>query len=238
MNSGASGFGEDQSSQLLPAKLAHLKANFSRRYQSLIDKTIPHTAARWGGVVALLILFLVRVWFLQGWYIVTYALGIYMLNLLIGFLSPLDDLDSGNEGEVGDDGEALPLSSTRGFGGGGGDGEFKPFVRKLPEFKFWYMLTRAVVMAMVATFFSLFNIPVFWPILVVYFIALVFVQLKARLQHMRKHGYVPFSFGKPQFNKSSGAGGGFGDVSALPSSLGSAASSLSSTFASATAKSK
>lgn len=39
---------------------------------------------------------------LQGWYIVTYALGIYILNLLIAFLSPkidpaLEDLDSNGE---------------------------------------------------------------------------------------------------------------------------------------------
>jgi hypothetical protein len=29
-----------------------------------------------------------RVYFVQGFYVVTYALGIYLLNLLIGFLSP------------------------------------------------------------------------------------------------------------------------------------------------------
>ena len=28
---------------------------------------------------------------LQGWYIVTYALGIYLLNLFIGFLTPKID---------------------------------------------------------------------------------------------------------------------------------------------------
>ena len=30
-----------------------------------------------------------RRYFAQGWYIVTYALGIYILNLVIGFLTPL-----------------------------------------------------------------------------------------------------------------------------------------------------
>ena len=33
-------------------------------------------------------LYLVRVYFAQGWYIVSYAYGIYLLNQLIGFLSP------------------------------------------------------------------------------------------------------------------------------------------------------
>ena len=32
--------------------------------------------------------------------------------------------------------------------------EFKPFIRRLPEFKFWYQAQRAVVMATGATFFQ------------------------------------------------------------------------------------
>lgn len=45
-----------------------------------------------------------------------------MLNLLISFLSPA--VDPAEE----DDDEELPLN----------DGEHKPFIRKLPEFKFWF----------------------------------------------------------------------------------------------------
>lgn len=56
-----------------------------------------------------------------GFYIVTYALGIYNLNLLLGFLTP--QFDPENE-----DGMSLPTKS---------DQEFRPFVRRLPEFKFW-----------------------------------------------------------------------------------------------------
>ena len=36
----------------------------------------------------LLVLFALRVWALQGWYIVTYGLGIFLLNLFIGFITP------------------------------------------------------------------------------------------------------------------------------------------------------
>ena len=61
-----------------------------------------------------------KVWLLRGFYIVTYGLGIYNLNLLIGFISPQVDPET--------DGPALPTKS---------DQEFKPFVRRLPEFKFW-----------------------------------------------------------------------------------------------------
>lgn len=35
--------------------------------------------------------YMIRVFYLQGWYIVTYALGIYYLNLFIAFLTPKVD---------------------------------------------------------------------------------------------------------------------------------------------------
>jgi len=38
--------------------------------------------------------------------------------------------------------------------------EFRPFVRRLPEFKFWYQSQRAVTFAFGATFFQFFNVPV------------------------------------------------------------------------------
>ena len=37
-------------------------------------------------------------YYLSGWYIVTYALGIYILNLIIGFLSPAIDPNEGVSG--------------------------------------------------------------------------------------------------------------------------------------------
>ena len=36
----------------------------------------------------MLLLFIFRVYVLQGWFIVTYGLGIYLLNLFIGFITP------------------------------------------------------------------------------------------------------------------------------------------------------
>lgn len=54
--------------------------------------------------------------------------------------------------------------------------EFKPFVRRLPEFKFWYSATRAVVIAFFCSWSEIFNLPVFWPVLVVYWLILVFLS--------------------------------------------------------------
>ncbi|MBA0833607.1 hypothetical protein Goarm_006038, partial [Gossypium armourianum] len=97
-----------------------------RMYQYYLDKTTPHTAYRWIGTLVITAIYCLRVYYVQGFYIVAYGLGIYLLNLLIGFLSPLVD----PELEVTD----RPLLPTK------GSDEFKPFIRRLPEFKFCRLL--------------------------------------------------------------------------------------------------
>lgn len=49
------------------------------------------------------------------------------------------------------------------------------------------------------TFFEVFNVPVFWPILVMYFIMLFVITMKRQLKHMMKHKYVPWTSGKKKF---------------------------------------
>jgi hypothetical protein len=57
-----------------------------------LDDATPHVLARWLALAAVAAVYAVRVLFLvTGFYIVTYALGIYLLNLLIAFLSPSID---------------------------------------------------------------------------------------------------------------------------------------------------
>ncbi|MGH0167755.1 UNVERIFIED_CONTAM: hypothetical protein FKN15_066208 [Acipenser sinensis] len=62
-----------------------------------------------------------------------------------------------------------------------------------------YSATKAVLVAMVMTFFEMFNIPVFWPILVLYFIMLTCMTMKRQIRHMIKYRYVPFSHGKTRY---------------------------------------
>jgi len=90
----------------------------------------PHTRERWVFTGVVLFLYFVRVFFAQGWYIVTYALGIYLLNLFLAFLQPKFDpsLEMDMEADAVEEGPSLPTRS---------DDEFRPFVRRLPEFKFW-----------------------------------------------------------------------------------------------------
>lgn len=58
------------------------------------------------------------------------------------------------------------------------DEEFRPFIRRLPEFKFWYWATRAITISFFCTWFEIFNIPVFWPILVMYWMILFVLTSK------------------------------------------------------------
>ncbi|KAG0461036.1 hypothetical protein HPP92_021333 [Vanilla planifolia] len=113
--------------------LAKWRRNFSRDFQYYLDRSTPHPVGRWLGTAGVVLIYLLRVYLLQGFYIVTYGLGIYLLNLLIGFLSPIVDPEI-----EGLDGASLP---TR------GSDEFKPFMRRLPEFKFWYSITKAICIA-------------------------------------------------------------------------------------------
>lgn len=65
-----------------------LSSRFSSRWQYILDKLIPHTASRWISFSLCLYVYILRVYFLNGWYIVTYGLGIYLLNQLLGFIQP------------------------------------------------------------------------------------------------------------------------------------------------------
>lgn len=111
--------------------LSEWSAAAGRRYQHFLDKATPFVLRRWAALCVVALVYVLRVgFFVQGFYVVSYGLGIYILNLFIAFLSPQVDpeiqelIDGG-----GDDAPVLPTKSSD---------EFRPFVRRLPEFKFWY----------------------------------------------------------------------------------------------------
>ncbi|KAG6920189.1 hypothetical protein DXG01_004958 [Tephrocybe rancida] len=122
-----------------PSPGQNISAQFSkvqRQYQQVLDRWTPHVLQRWLSTAGLLALFFLRIVFAQGWYIVCYAHAIYLLNLLLAFLQPKfdpslqDDLMADEIEEGGDSGATSPLPSQR-------DDEFRPFVRRLPEWQFW-----------------------------------------------------------------------------------------------------
>lgn len=125
------------------------------------------------------------------------AHAIYLLNLLLAFLQPKfdpslqEDMDADDMEGGGDDPTPLPTSSR--------DDEFRPFVRRLPEWQFWYVTrceetkvgadslarlsaTRATLLALFCTVSEVFDVPVYWPILVVYFFVLFFLTMRRQIQ--------------------------------------------------------
>lgn len=159
-----------------------------RRLQYLLDKSTPMVLYRWIFLAAIAFIYVLRVYLIQGFYLITYGLGIFILQQLIAFLSPQVDP------EIHDlvDGPALPLRGSE---------EFRPFVRRLPEFKFWFSLTKAFCLAFALTFFSAFDVPVLWPILLFYWFVLFVATMKRQIMHMIKYNYVPFTLGKQRYGE-------------------------------------
>ncbi|KAL7533943.1 hypothetical protein ACHAWF_004672 [Thalassiosira exigua] len=183
----------------------HDNPNFNelvrRAVQYWLDKSTIHIVPRWILFAVLLALFFLRIYLIQGYFIVAYGLGIFLLNNFIAFLSPLEDpTDVGGQR---DDGLSLPSTAKDGK-------EYRPFARRLPEFKFWMACTRGVGTSIIMTFFSVFDVPVFWPILLMYFGVLFFMTMKRQIVHMYKHKYVPISFGKHKYKDAGKEKGEFG----------------------------
>lgn len=174
---------ETTSSNPIVAKFQHFKT----AYQFHLDKYTPHIKQRWIVLTLLLIVFLLRIVFSRGWYVICYSLSIFLLNQFLAFLTPKFDMslqqdEENNELEAGERSE-----------------EFRPFIRRLPEFKFWYNSIRATVISLFLTLFPIFDIPVFWPILVLYFFILFFLTMRRQIQHMIKYKYIPLDIGKKSY---------------------------------------
>ncbi|GHJ89844.1 hypothetical protein NliqN6_6246 [Naganishia liquefaciens] len=184
---------------------------WSRAYRTLLDRSTPLTVQRWLFTGALLLIFMAVVLIRQGWYIIAYALAIYLLNLFLAFLQPKFDpsiqqdlaaedveegapgLPGGNNGSAQKGGLSGLMS---GFSSGENDEEFRPFIRRLPEFKFWLSATKAALLALFATTSRVFDIPVYWPILLMYFFVLFGLTMRRQIQHMIKYRYIPFDLGR------------------------------------------
>lgn len=84
------------------------------------------------------------------------------------------------------------------------------------EFKFWYSATKATLIALACTLTRATDVPVYWPILLVYFFVLFGLTMRRQIQwvpsrpprpmwhgltramrrHMIKYRYIPFDMGR------------------------------------------
>lgn len=115
----------------------------------------------------------------QSHVVVCYLLGMHLLNVLLGLITPAG----------GDEGPTLPTHSE----------EFRPFERKLPEMLAWRSGMSALLFSLFATLTEATDLPAYYPLLLVYFLMLTFVTLRARIQHMLHFRYLPWSVGKQTY---------------------------------------
>lgn len=173
--------------------------------QHLLDRIAPFKLYRWVGLTLLLVLFLLRMFILEGFYIIAYVLFIFILNQFILFLQPKDRaaLVARAASSANGDTTATPDETEEDVALPTLDGEeFRPFVRRLPEFKFWYSTTYATILAFCATFFEAFDIPVFWPLLLFYFVLLFVATMRKQWLDMKRLRYVPWDIGSKKVYKS------------------------------------
>lgn len=156
-------------------------------YQFYMDKITPHVKERWIGLGVMIAVFVLRIVMSQGWYVVCYALGIYLLSQFLAFLTPKFDMTLQQD----EDNKELEAGERA--------SEFRPFIRRLPEFKFWNNAFKATSGSLIATLFSFTDIPVYWPILLAYFILLFILTMRRQIQHMIKYKYIPLDIGKKKY---------------------------------------
>ncbi|EAA21194.1 hypothetical protein YYC_03521 [Plasmodium yoelii 17X] len=161
-----------------------------------IDKTTLYLKTRWFSLLGLFIIYVLRVYYVTGFYVVSYALSIFLLNLFLRFLTPHNIEEIYEQYENENNGLLLPMKQVneqKRDNNPDDKKEFRPFLRKLNEFKFWLYSTRAILLSIVCTFFPFLDIPVFWPLLLFYFICLFLATMKEQIKNMIRFKYLPFN---------------------------------------------
>ncbi|KAF9764681.1 Protein RER1 [Nosema granulosis] len=158
--------------------------------QIFLDKLAPKTFYRWMFTAVIFIAFILRIIMKNAFYLITYCVGIYLIHSTIMFLTPkgndiADPFESYEQNKDDDDYEPELI-----------DNQFKPIVRNMPEFDYWKFTTKVLGGALLGTFFDFLDIPVYTPILVIYFFVMLFLTIKCLYEHMKKYNYNPFTSSK------------------------------------------
>ncbi len=186
-----SGEEQPQSSKINEKSIADktLFEKFNLYCNIIKDKIIIYQLERWLIVMILALIYIIRIVLTRGYYCLTYCIGIHILNSFIGFISPLEDPE---EYDLNSEDSFLPQKNNE---------EFKPFQRKIKEYTFWSMVCGTLLFSIPMTFFKAFDIPVFWPLLLAYFILIFALVMRRQIQHMIKYHYLPWDAGKMKYGK-------------------------------------
>ncbi|CCF75271.1 Rer1 family [Babesia microti strain RI] len=182
----------------------------------LLDKTPYYIKTRWLYFAFILFIFWFRVIKNASHFVIVYMHSVFILSLLLQFLTPLNFEELCERHSSTKSGLILPVTyedvtefeansnnfelPTSGNNSNSGNDEFKPFLRKMNEFHFWLYGTHATHLAIFTTFFSAFDLPVFWPLLVLYFVCLFISTMKNQISNMIKYKYIPITLSKQSYS--------------------------------------
>lgn len=167
-------------------RLVFNKARFA------VDRLVTHPRRRWLFFFGVFLAFAARMVLLDGYYAAMYLFAFYAVQNVIQYLTPNNLPTIQEEEEMGQVVYDIPetVQVTR------NEDASKPIIRKLGEFKLWKKLTAAALICLGASFVPALDIPVFWPILLFYFVFVVISVVARQYQHMKRYGYSMGDFFK------------------------------------------
>lgn len=152
--------------------------------QLMVDRLSPHPLARWLTFAGCLLLYLIKTLATGTHHIITYVVGVYLFHGFILFATPKDEnIPDPFEAEEDEENAYSPVNI---------DNTLRPFVRNMPEYKYWVFAMKVLIVSFLLTLTSLTDIPVYAPILVAYFVFMVIATAFKLWQHCNKYNYNPF----------------------------------------------
>lgn len=156
-----------------------------------INKLIPRPMVRWTIFSCTYLFFMLRVLIMQKYFLVAYMSSIYILYGFVSFCSPNDDsipcaLEDFDDFDVSN----IPTNTIEEIE------DYKPFDRKLPDYKYWESSMICLCFSILATLFDVFNFTVYAPILIIYFLIMCISVIRNIYLHSKKFNYNPLDFGK------------------------------------------
>ena len=65
----------------------------------------------------------------------------------------------------------------------------------------WRHLFKGTLAAFLCTFFDIFNLEIYAPLLIFYFFCIMVLLCRVKIEHMIRYQYVPWNFGKSSYSK-------------------------------------
>lgn len=156
--------------------------------QLMMDNLSPVPGKRWAALAGVFLLFLFKVLYDDTHHLILYCMAVYLFHGYILFATPKDEsIPDPFELDEEEKEETTSEYSTANI-----DNNLRPFIRNMPEYTFWLFCTKVVLVCFALSLTPLTDIPVYTPILVVYFVFMAVATLIKLYNHSRKYNYNPF----------------------------------------------